>query len=240
MLEIKTEKFQGPLGLLLKLIEKEELDITDIGLAKITDQYISYIKQSDNITPENMADFLVVASKLLYIKSKALLPYLHNDEEEEDITEFENQLRMYKEFLDASKKIEKMISKKKFLFIRDISKLGRKSRLVNVKSFSAPKSLTKKVLHQRYKEIISNIEIVEEELEEEVLEHKVSIDEKIVHIQSMLMEKISFSFNRVISSAVSKTEVVVCFLAILELAKQRELTIKQDKLFDEIFINPLN
>ena len=240
MLEFKTEKFQGPLGLLLKLIEKEELDITEIGLAKIADQYINYIKESKDIKPGSMANFLLVAAKLLYIKSKALLPYLYNDEEEEDIAEFENQLRMYKEFLEASKKIEGMISKKKFLFIRDLSKLGRKSRLVNVKTFSPPKSLTKEVLKKKYGDIISLAGVMEEKLEEKVMEYEVSVDEKICHVQKMLLDKIRFSFNRVFKDNTSKTEIVVCFLAVLELAKQREITIQQDGLFQEIFINPLN
>ena len=96
---IKIDKFQGPLGLLLQLIEKEELDITEVSLAKISDQYIDSIKNTKNIDPGETADFLVIAAKLLFIKSKALLPYLYPEEENEEIEELESQLRMYKEFL---------------------------------------------------------------------------------------------------------------------------------------------
>ena len=96
-MNFKIDKFEGPLGLLLQLIEKEEMDITEISLAKIADQYIEYIRSYKGIGPEEMADFLVVAAKLLLIKSRALLPFLKGEAEEE-IQEFEHQLRMYKEF----------------------------------------------------------------------------------------------------------------------------------------------
>ncbi|RLC38634.1 chromosome segregation protein ScpA, partial [Candidatus Falkowbacteria bacterium] len=75
-MNIKLEKFEGPLSLLLKLIEREEMDITDISLARVAEDYVAYIREVENINPEEMADFLVVAAKLLLIKSKALLPYL--------------------------------------------------------------------------------------------------------------------------------------------------------------------
>ena len=87
-MKIKIEKFEGPLSLLLKMIEQEELDITEINLAGIADQYIEYIKNNNNISPDNMADFLVIAAKLLFIKSKALLPYIYA-EEEEDLEDLE-------------------------------------------------------------------------------------------------------------------------------------------------------
>ena len=104
MLEFKTEKFSGPLALLLSLIEKEELDITEVNLAKIADQYVEYIKRNSNLSVDEMADFLVIAAKLLYAKSKALLPYLYADDEDDDIEDLEKQLKMYQEFVAASKK----------------------------------------------------------------------------------------------------------------------------------------
>src|SRR3989339_2104859 len=111
-MNFKIDKFEGPLGLLLQLIESQELDITEISLAKIADQYIEYIRGDKGIGPEELADFLVVAAKLLLIKSRALLPFLKGEAEEE-IEEFEQQLRMYKEFLAAAKKIEAIIGKKR-------------------------------------------------------------------------------------------------------------------------------
>ena len=111
MYEVKLEQFQGPLDLLLQLIEKQEMDITEVSLAQVADSYIEYINQMGQLNPEEVADFLVVASKLIYIKSKVLLPELDLEEEGIDL---EKQLKMYKEYYQATKKIQKSISKKKF------------------------------------------------------------------------------------------------------------------------------
>jgi len=82
MYQIKLEQFNGPLDLLLCLIEDEKLDISQVSLAKVTDQYLSYIERSENISATELADFLVIATKLLVIKSKTLLPDLVDGEED--------------------------------------------------------------------------------------------------------------------------------------------------------------
>lgn len=236
MIEFKLEKFAGPLGLLLELIEKEELDITQIGLAKIADQYIEYIKAAKNIDPDELADFLVVAARLLYIKSKALLPYLYSKEEEEEIRDLEEQLRMYREFVEASKKISSLLSKKKFLFVKEYKPGSRRRSVYPFESFSPPKNVDQNLLQQVFIELLENLRLEEQEMREETLERKINIEEKIFHIQNLLEEKVSFSFNSVLKEAKSKTEVIVSFLAVLELAKQRELFFEQGELFSEIII----
>ena len=85
MHSVKLAQFEGPLGALLELIEAEKLDITQIALAKVTESYLQLIEKNDDIAPEDLADFLVVASKLLLIKSKYLLPFLVIDSAEEEI-----------------------------------------------------------------------------------------------------------------------------------------------------------
>ena len=232
MIQIKIEKFEGPLGLLLSLIEKEELDITEICLAKVADQYIQYIKLAININPDEMADFLVVAAKLLLIKSKALLPYLF-PEEEKEIEEFELQLKMYKEFIEATKKIEKMIGKKKFMFAREFN---RQAILANAHLFSPPKNLKASDLLMIFSDLIIRL-VPMEKLEEETLEHKINIEEKILAIEQMLIEKIKFSFNKMMASAKNKTEIIVSFLAMLELIKQKTIIAEQGDLFTEIMVN---
>jgi len=231
MLNFKTEKFEGPLSLLLKLIEKEKMDITQISLAKITDQYVKHIRNSQNINPDDVADFLVVAARLLLIKSRALLPYLE-PEEEQDIEEFERQLKMYKEFLDASKNVEKLIGKKKFSFSREFN---RKIILNNIQIFSPPKKLKKQNLSEVFQNLISNLE-PKEKLEEKAIEHKINIEDKILSIQKMLINKIKVSFNKLLNNANSKTEVIVSFLAMLELIKQRDIVVCQEGLFEDIII----
>ncbi len=233
-MQIKTDKFEGPLGLLLKLIEKEEMDITEICLAKITDQYINYIRDSEYIKPDDMADFLVVAAKLLLIKSKALLPYLYTEEEAE-IEEFEQQLKMYKEFIEASKLIEKMIGKKKFMFAREFN---RQAMLANANVFSPPKKITVGDIKMVFEELIGRL-MPTEKLEEKSMEATVSIDEKIANIKSLLLERIKFSFKKILDGAQNKTDTIVSFLAMLELIKQKTITAEQNNLFGEIEINKI-
>jgi len=233
-MDFKLEQFEGPLGLLLSLIEKEEMDITQVSLAKVADQYIDFIKSRENINPDEMADFLVVAAKLLLIKSKALLPFLY-PEEEKEIEELEEQLRMYKEFLEAAKKIEKIIGKKKFMFPREFN---RKAILANVNLFSPPKNLTKEAMLIIINDIINHLS-VPLKLDEEKMEYKISIEEKILFIQKSLIERIKLNFSNMIKGAKSKTEAIVSFLALLELLKQQEIFAEQDELFHDILITSI-
>lgn len=232
-MNIKVEQFEGPLGLLLKLIEKEEMDITQISLGKIADEYVNFIRTSEKINPEEMADFLVVASKLLLIKSKALLPYLY-PEEEEEIEELEQQLKMYKEFLEAMKVVEKMIGKKKFMFAREFN---RKAILNATKLFSPPKKLRADDMKNVLDELIERIRPIEQKLEEKIMEKKINIEDKIFNIQKMLIDRIKMSFKQILENAENKTEVIVSFLAMLELIKQREIVADQGELFTDIMIS---
>jgi segregation and condensation protein A len=232
MLNVKVNSFQGPLGLLLQIIEKEEMDITQVSLAKIADQYIEYIKKSENINPDEMADFLVVAARLLLIKSKALLPYLY-PEEEEEIEELERQLKMYKEFLEAMKEVEKRLHKKKFMFTREFN---RKAVLANLDIFSPPKNLKLSDLKMVFKDLLGRVK-PPEKLEEEKLERKINIEDKIKSIHEFVFTRMKTNFGRILKDAKSKTEVIVSFLAMLELIKQRDINVSQNNLFDEILIS---
>ena len=232
MLNFKIDKFEGPLGLLLQMIEKEELDITEICLAKIADQYIDYIRSSKGMEPEEMADFLVVAAKLLLIKSKALLPFLKGEVEEE-IKEFEDQLRMYKEFLAAAKKVEAIIGKKRFSFAREFN---RASILANAHIFSPPRKLIAQDLASLFNEIIKSVK-QPELLEEKNLEQIVNIEDKILAIQQLLIDRIKVSFNHILAGEQNKTHIIVSFLALLELIKQKNVVVAQGDLFGEIEIN---
>jgi segregation and condensation protein A len=178
-----------------------------------------------------MADFLVVAARLLLIKSKALLPYLY-PEEEKEIEQLEQQLQMYKEFLDAAKKIEALLGKKKFMFVREFN---RQAVLANTRLFSPPKSATPDQIAMVFRDLLARLE-PPEKLEEETLKQQVRIEDRIMSIQQMLIDRINLSFNKVLSEAKSRTEVIVNFLAILELTKQRNILVTQENLFADILI----
>jgi len=234
MIDVNTEKFQGPLGLLLQLIESQELDITEIALAQIADQYVAYVEQSDNLDPDEIADFLVIAARLLYIKSKALLPYLQSDEEEELFDDLEKQLKMYKEFIEASEKIADIIKKEEFMLVPLFNKVLRQEKELEIK-FTPPAKLKTEDLHTTWLHLLTAVvKRQEKKLPEERLEVKVNIEERIKYIRNLLAEQLSISFERLLEKSTSKAEVIVNILAMLELAKQRELEFEQLELFSEI------
>jgi segregation and condensation protein A len=233
MLNVKLEKFEGPLSLLLKIIEAEKMDIAEISLAKIADQYVEFIRDTADIDPDAMADFLVVAAKLLYLKSKALLPYLF-PAEEEVTDDLERQLKMYREFLEAMKKLEALIATKRFLFIPTERKLWKMIG-AEEKFFAPPKQLTKEETAAIFRQFLASRKVVR--LEEKTIVHKVNIEDKISGIQEALLAKITLSFRDFLAKVESKTEVIVSFLAVLELMKQKTISVEQGELFSEILIS---
>lgn len=241
MLQIKIENFEGPLGLLLKLIEKQEMDITKVSLATIADQYVIYIREAqDKIKAEDIGDFLVVAARLLFIKSKMLLPYLDWGEEE-DADELEQQLKIYKEFLEASKKIEEIVKRENFMFFpENVNNKKRMSSGDDDVDFSPPKNIKSNDLRTMFKEIIGKIKKEEKEqdkLEEEKIDKTVNIEEKIIAIRNLISKKIKFDFSNILKKSKSKTETIVSFLAILELSKQKFVLIEQEDLFTPIMLS---
>lgn len=227
MYNIKLEQFEGPLELLLGLIEEQKLDITRLSLAKVTDQYLEYINTKEGISLENLADFLTIASRLILIKSKALLPMLElTREEEEEIKDLEKQLELYKKYKDASKKIGKIYSSKHTCFSRE-SFSGIKS------FFYPPKDLNMFDLKKIFERILNEIPIIEK-LEEEIVREVITLEEKIVELQSTLRQRIESTFSELTSGAKDKIDVIVSFLAVLELVKQRIIHVEQDSLFKEI------
>lgn len=232
--KVKLQQFEGPLDLLLQLIEEQKLDITQVSLAQVTDQYIKYLHQAvdkEQISTAELADFLVIAAKLLLIKSKALLPYLEWGQEDEG-DELERQLKIYKEYLAASKVILKMIGKKKFSYSRE--------KLLTIKEvgFNPPKHLTDAKLAKVFSGILSELKPLVS-LPKDIIRKTINIQEKIAQIRQKILEKASINFGELLKSAKDKTEVIVSFLALLELIKQRTIVVKQDSLFDEITIEKL-
>ncbi len=222
----KLEQFEGPLDLLLRMIEEEKMDVTQVALSKVTDQFIQYLTGIEEKQPEELADFLVVASKLLLIKSRVLLPQVVL---EEDGSDLEKQLKIYKEYLEASKILHKIILKKPFEYIKeDYPPLGEKV-------FVPPQNFSTYEMHRMFLEIIKGIEPYVK-LPEETMKKIVSAREKYQYIQNLIFNKASLKFRELLEDAQSKSEVVATFLAVLELVKQRHVAVRQGDLFDEIII----
>lgn len=243
-MDFKIEKFEGPLDLLLQLIEQEELDITEVNIAHVADQFLQYLKVVEVKNPDEIADFLIVAAKLIFIKSKSILPGLEDEFEEEGET-LEQQLKMYREFVEASRAIDGILRKKNFSFGRPCLPAGMQKitaclsgRQAQEGVFFPPKFLTAEKMAKIFNDIISFVKPALK-LPEQAIKKVISIQEKINHIQKIIREKGNVIFSKVLKDAKDKTEKIVSFLALLELVKQKYVSVGQDKIFDDIEVGKI-
>ncbi len=229
-LTFKVQSFEGPLDLLLQLVEREELDISTISLAAVAEQFLQYVRASTDIRLDELADFLLVAAKLIYIKSKLLLPGLY-DEDLEQGPDLETQLRLYREFVQASKGIDQM-------WKAGLRSYGREKPMVRVEEgmFSPPPGVDAHVLMAAMLRVIARLEpllILPERLVQKV----VSVQEKIEDLFGRIRTQAKMVFSEFVGKAATKSEAVASFLALLELVKQRVVLVTQVSLFHDIEIN---
>lgn len=226
------EKFEGPLDLLLALIEKEKLDITQVSLAQVADQYLGYIRDEKNISLENLSAFLTIAARLILIKSRALLPILDfTDEEEEAMEDLEHHLKTYQLFREASQKLGN-------LFAKSSSVYSRAGFLGMQVVFSPPKDITREALRSHFSDVLGGIPVLEI-LPEKEIAVIVTLEEKMLYLQQTLMERVESSFHELIGHTANRVEVIVSFLAMLELIKQRYIHVKQEEFWSDIHITRL-
>jgi len=222
MQEIKIEKFQGPLDLLLQLIDQEELEITEISLSEIIEHFLEELEKIEQESEQDLADFLVIATKLVYLKSKQLLPYLYEEEEEEDLTD---QLKMYKKFVDASVYIEKLWQNEKKSY-------GRVEPLQKQKEFVIPENALQDNLHKSFSDLLKRLKPVNP-LPTAKVDHSVSVRDVINHLKGTLKKIKKFKFSELFKNSKNKTEVIISFLAVLDMIKSGEVYMKQTKAFDD-------
>lgn len=231
MYSVKLDQFEGPLDLLLQLIEAADLDITEVSIAEVAEQFMQYLGNVEERNPEELADFLVVAAKLLLIKSRVLLPNL-DFSDEEDENGLEQQLMIYKEYYEASKKIAEIIARKDVLFLRD--KIPLDLEIV----FNPPKDISGQKLKSIFLEILKEIEPIIK-LPQRQVARVMSIREKIEQIRNKILTMMHLNFKELLAGSKNKTDVIVTFLGVLELVKQRAVVVKQDKMFDDIIIEKI-
>lgn len=229
---IVLEKFQGPLDVLLQFIEEKKLEITDIALSEVTEQYLAYLEQVEEMFPEELADFLVIAAKLLFLKSKILLPVHEEEVDEEDLAQ---QLRLFHRFQEASKDIEKLLHAHQVLFAAQEG-VARQQHI----TFVPPEGITGTIIAALFQEILERLRpaIV---IPESSIQRAVSMKEKILQIYRMLSQKNILSFRECLEiGSRSKSEIIVTFLALLELAKQQRIHVRQTKVFTDITIENIS
>lgn len=224
---VKTQNFEGPLDLLLDLIEKKKLFINDISLAKVTDDFIEHIKSIGDVAIGESAHFILVASTLLLIKSKSLLPSLLLTEEEQgDIRSLEIRLKIYKRIKDASLNIREMFGK-------DMIFLQSQVRPIVPVFTPEPDFNLEKALYL-LKDLVNRLP-KKENVPKVILKKVISLEEMIGTLTNRVTNHLKMSFKEFTKEhKENKVNVIVSFLAMLELVKQGIVHASQDDTFGDI------
>ncbi|KOA20924.1 segregation and condensation protein A [Clostridium homopropionicum DSM 5847] len=239
-LNIKIDNFEGPFDLLLHLIKKNQMDIYDIKIYDITNQYLKVLENMKEIDLEVTSEFILIAATLLEIKSKMLLPKESNEEEEEDLRE---------------ELISKLLEYKKFKMVANY--LKEKEENVGIMFSKKPeiiednkhqnKDILKDVtiiqLFHLYNELINNYISKQNKfnvLNKEIPVDKFTVEDKIDELSIRVKKERNLYFSKIIYECESKMEMVVTFLALLELIRLRAVSVVQDEIFSEIYIEGVN
>lgn len=225
---VKIEQFEGPLDLLLKLVESEKLEITQVSLLEVTEPFLEHVRaHKGEIPPEDLADFLVVAAKLVYLKSKAIMPGLY-DEELEEGPNLEDQLRLYRAFAKAAERIDALVKEGRMSFGRQ-----KRSSVKREASFSPPEGITSDALRSAFSQAIRRLEPILK-LPKAAVMRSITIEDKIEQLTARVRSMMRVSFQKLLAESEDRHEMVVSFLALLELVKQRIVRYEQPGLFQEI------
>lgn len=229
---IKLENFEGPLDLLCHLIDKNKMDIYDIDLSEITEQYIDYIKQMEQLNLEITSEFLVMSSTLLYLKSKHLLPKVQ--EEEEEITEEELIRRIieYKQYKEITKKLKEN-------FLQYSKRFYKSAEEIELPKQKIEKEYDNRIIPEIYKGILQkNAEKINENasnIEKIAITETYSVGDTVKQMYRALVKFKKFSFNKLFSlKKHDKKEVVTAFSGLLEMSRRSKVITEQEELFGNI------
>jgi segregation and condensation protein A len=229
--KVKLEVFEGPLDLLLYLIKKDEIDIYDIPIARITKQYLEYVQLLESLNIEVAGDFLVMAATLIYIKSKMLLPPDPKAEGDVDLNEdpraeLVEQLLEYQKFKSAANMLYEKAHIEAACFTRGALETDKNNPEVTA---------TVVDLLRVFKEILDRAKAV---TQMEIQREEMSMSEKLKQIRALLNEHKEVNVRDVFALAHSKRELILTFLAFLELVKETQIILIQSQLFGEIIARP--
>ena len=247
MYSVKLEKFEGPLDLLHQLIESKKLEITEISLAQVADQFLSYLKgsrqsstlrnellgsDSNDLAMEDLANFLNVAGRLALIKSRALLPSLRlTEDEEKDIQTLKEQLSEYQKCKELARQLGALDKTGNRFYSR--------SYLAGLEPiFYFPKKLNAGVLAVVLENLLKTITLPQR-IPQARMVSKISLEQKLEEVENKIKEKTELSFSRLAGAENSEGR-VVAFLAVLELLKRSRISAEQKINFSDIKLSWLN
>ena len=235
---IKIENFEGPLDLLCHLIDKNKMNINDIRLSEITDQYIEYINKMEEMNLEVTSEFLIMASTLIYLKSKSLLP--KQNEEEEEISEEELLRRIieYKKYKEITKTLRAMYEK-------NATRLYKLPDQIQLPKQKLEREYDKSTIVEAYENIVKiNTEKVNENasnIDKIAITDKYTVASKVKEILKELVNRPKFIFNALFSlNKCEKEEVVTAFSGLLELSRRNKVITNQDRIFGDISVEKQN
>lgn len=236
-LEVKLQVFEGPLDLLLHLVKEANIDILDIKVEEITDKYLEYIKREEELNINIAASYLVMASELMYLKSKSLLPVVKKDDEEvedEEITRENliNRLIEYKRYKEMTPVFKELEEERKKIYIKAPEKVSNyvDNTLVGEASVDDLIEAFKRFLERKEEE---------KPLETTIARKEYSVKERKNNIRNILKVK-KKAYLEELFEEYNRPVVVVTFLSILEMVKEKSVVISQDRNFDKILIELRN
>lgn len=224
---VKTGQFDGPLDVLLRLIEESKMSVNEVSLAQVSEQYITYVRSLPELPRHEAASFIVIASTLMLIKSKSLLPTLElTEEEQESIEDLEKRLKLHQKLKELAQNIANLEG-------RGIS-YDREAFSGIALGFVEPRGVDVGALHKALMSLIKTLPI-KEELPEKLVKSIIKIEDKITELFERVQHVMNTSFREFVGKG-DKTAIVVSFLAMLELVKDGLITVKQGDQYGDIQI----
>ncbi|MDO4617431.1 MAG: segregation/condensation protein A [Lachnospiraceae bacterium] len=242
---VKLPVFEGPLDLLMHLIEKNKIDIYDIPIVTVTDQYLEYIQQMDREDMNVTSEFMVMAATLIDIKCRMLLPKEVNEdgEEQDPREELVKQLLEYKKYKYMSSELRTMMNNAGDMVVR------KKMLPDEVKNYAPPVDLEELLgdlnidkLHKIFQSVLKRQENKIDPIRSKfgrIEKEDVSLPERLTYVERFAIRERHFSFRKLLEEQGGKIQVVVTFLAVLQLIKSGKIQISQDELFGDIIIDSL-
>ncbi len=234
---IKLENFEGPLDLLCHLIDKNKMDIYDINLSELTDQYIEYINQMEQMNLEVTSEFLVMSSTLLYLKSKHLLPKEQDNEEEITEEELIRRIIEYKKYKEITQKLKEK-------FIEYSKRFYKKTEDIELPKQRIEKEYSKDIIPETYKNVIQkNVEKINKNasnIEKIAITDTYTVGDTVKEMYRALVKFKKFTFNKLFSiKKHNKKEVVTAFSGLLEMSRRNKIVTEQNELFGDIEVEKI-
>ena len=232
--EIKIDNFEGPLDLLCHLIEKNKLDIFEVKISDITDQYIDYINAMEEMNLDVTSEFLIMASTLLYLKSKTLLPKETEDEEELTEEELLHRIIDYKKYKEISQKLKELyeINSKRIFKLPDAIELPKQQ---------LERNYNKNIIFETYENVVNNNKVRinknAKNIQKIAITDTYTVGSKVKDMYRELVRNKKFVFNRLFSlKKHNKNEVVTAFTGLLEMSRRSKVLTEQNELFGDIVV----